>query len=461
MNYDKLLMLCGYEPGEIERERQRIEKAFKKLEFTQDDLDRGEERVKYYFDLELLSVRKMLGLWIKSLIDLVLAKEEGKKVVYTCMPPFFHILSALAALSDDLYVTSPDLTLAQSVGGIFGKIVPFMEIAEADILPAGSAFCGPIQAKYGAIIKGVIPVPDLFVSSGFVCDQSPKIDELMGARYGVPVVYSDGPNDSDRINWPQVADRRVQYLAHEYNDTLKRIETVLGYRITEEQARQAELRIGNIVMRVNRLLNLIKNADPLPTGLINFGGVARVAKLGVNTTTISGDPEGLLDLLCTELQERVNKGVGSTAKGAPRVGIITFSSIPEQTKMIEESGLAVVLDPTGLATTEADLVDSGYVNYWERGAESLLRYSVLGIAKRLLQVYREWNLDGAVLNYAIGCRDLNMESHKAREMIMKELGIPVLMLESDFTDPRNFTSEATRNRITAFAEVLKSKTRPK
>jgi benzoyl-CoA reductase/2-hydroxyglutaryl-CoA dehydratase subunit BcrC/BadD/HgdB len=460
MDYDKLLTLCGYEQEELERERPRIEKAFKKLEFTQEDIDRGEERVKYYYDMDLLSVRKMLGLWIKSLIDLIHAKEEGKKVVYTCMPPFFHILGALAALSDDLYVTSPDLTLSQSLGAIFGKVVPYIEVAEGDILPAASAFCGPIQAKYGAIMKGVIPVPDLLVSSGFVCDQSPKVDELVGSKYGVPVVYSDGPNDADKVKWPYVSDRRVQYMAQEYKDTLQKIETVLGCRITEEQAQEAEMRIGKIAMQCNRVLDLAKNADPMPAGFANFGGVARMAKLGVNTTTVSGNPQAMLDLLYEEILERVNNGKGTIPKGAPRVGIVVFASIPEPTQMMEEAGLAVVVDPTGLAMTDADTIDSGYTKYWERGGEALLRYCGIGFAQRLVQIYKEWNIDGAILNYPIGCRDLCMGSLKAREFITRELGIPVLMLESDYTDPR-FTSEAMRNRITAFAEVLKSRTKPK
>jgi benzoyl-CoA reductase/2-hydroxyglutaryl-CoA dehydratase subunit BcrC/BadD/HgdB len=456
MNYDKLLTLCGFESEEIEKERPRIEKAFKKLEFTQEDIDRGEERVKHYFDIDLLSVRKMLRLWLKSLIDLIHAKEDGKKVVYTCMPPFFHILGALAAIPGDLYVTSPDITLAHTVGGIFGKVVPLLEVAEGDILPAGSAFCSPIQAKYGAIIKGVIPVPDLLVSSGFVCDQSPKVDELLGTKYGIPVVYSDGPNDADKINWPQVSDRRVQYMANEYKDTLQKIEAVLGYRITEEQAQQAEMRIGGIAMRCDRVFDLIKNADPTPTGFVNLGEIARVTKLGVNTTTTSGDPEGLLDLFYEELLERVNNGKGSSAKGAPRVGIDTFSSIPEPTTMIEEAGLAVVTDFTGLVTTEAEGIESGYEKFWERGGESLLRYCGIAFAKRFVQVCRDWKLDGAVLNYQIGCRDMCMGTLKMRELIMKELGIPVLLLESDNSDPRNSISEAARNRIAAFAEILKS-----
>ena len=236
MYYDKFLLLCGYEPDEITVQRARIEKAFNKLEFTRNDFEIGEQRVRFYYDVELHSVRKMLGIWIQSLVDLILAREEGKKIVYTCMPPYFHILSGLAIISKDVYVTSPDLTLATAVGGIFGKLIPFLETAEEDILPAGCAFCSPIQAKLGAIIMGVIPVPDLFISSGFVCDQSPKVDEILSAKYGTPIIYSDGTHDEYGNNWPQVSQRRVKYIAQESAEILEQLKKILGCSLSEEIA---------------------------------------------------------------------------------------------------------------------------------------------------------------------------------------------------------------------------------
>jgi hypothetical protein len=78
MYYDSVFRLCGYEPREIEEQRPRIERAFGKLEFTPEDFDRAEERVREYFDIELAGIRKMLGLWLQSLVDVVLAREEGR-----------------------------------------------------------------------------------------------------------------------------------------------------------------------------------------------------------------------------------------------------------------------------------------------------------------------------------------------------------------------------------------------
>jgi benzoyl-CoA reductase/2-hydroxyglutaryl-CoA dehydratase subunit BcrC/BadD/HgdB len=457
MYYDSLLILCDYKPEEIEVERRRLERAFKILELSPEDFTRGEERVKCYFDIELHSIRKMLGLWLRSLVDLALAKEEGKKVVYTSMPPLFHILNGLAIVSDELYVTSPDLTLSTSMGGIFGKITHLMEEAEGDWLPAGSAFCSPIQVKLGAINRGIIPVPDLLVSSAFVCDQTPKIDELLNLKYGIPVIYGDGPHDEYEKTWPQVNDKRVKYITAESKDILRKIEDIFGYSVTEEIARQADLRASNVFAQCNQLFELLKHADPAPVGFNSFGLLVRIAKLGVNTTTVSGDPEGLLHLFYTELKERVDKGEGVHPKGAPRIGVVTLYSIPEPLKIIEDAGLAIVVDFTGLAVPQVDIIESKYNDFWEHSAETLLHFCGLKFPRRLVHMCREWNLDGAVLNYQIGCRDISVGTLKSSDLLMKELGILSLVLESDLSDPRHISVESMRSRVEAFAEILKAK----
>ena len=81
MSYDAFLELCGYEKDEIEDQRKRTEWAIEKLRLRPDDFQRAEQRMKEYFDVDLISIRKMLGLWFRSLTDIVLAREEGTQVI--------------------------------------------------------------------------------------------------------------------------------------------------------------------------------------------------------------------------------------------------------------------------------------------------------------------------------------------------------------------------------------------
>ena len=456
MYYDELLKLCGYEIQDIESERPRLEKAFKKLEFTPEDFKKAEQRVKRYYDVELLSIRKMLGIWFKSLIDLVLAKEDGKKVVYTSMPPYFHILNGLTIVSEDVYVTSPDITLAYAVGGIFGKLLPYLEEAERDVFTISSAFCSPIELKLGAINMGAIPLPDLCISSGHVCDQTPKLDEILNLRYGTHVVYADGTHDEYEKVWPSVSEKRVEYVTGITEEILQKVNEILGCSMTKEIAEKADSRIARINRKCKRVFELIKPADPQPTGFVNVGALMRLAKLSVNSTTVAEDIDGLLELFYDELQERTNQGKGNGPKGKPRVGISGLSSIPEPTAMIEEAGLAIVVDFTGLAPVEEELVESKYEDYWSRGAETILRHSSGKYSTRLIQVCREWNLDGAILNPPIGCRELCRVAIREKQLIKEQLGKPALILECDLADTRTYSDESLRTRLEAFVEMLRA-----
>ena len=84
--YDELLKLCGFEDEEIEEERPRIEKAFERLGIGPEDMETADQWVRQNHDVTLVGVRKLLGAWLKELIDVVLAKDEGKKVVYFGFP---------------------------------------------------------------------------------------------------------------------------------------------------------------------------------------------------------------------------------------------------------------------------------------------------------------------------------------------------------------------------------------
>ena len=49
-------------------------------------MKRGERWVSENHDVELRGVRRLLRVWLMELVDLVLAKEEGKQIVYYGFP---------------------------------------------------------------------------------------------------------------------------------------------------------------------------------------------------------------------------------------------------------------------------------------------------------------------------------------------------------------------------------------
>lgn len=453
MSYEVFLELCGYEKDEVKAQEKRIERAIEKLRFRPDDFERAEQRMREYFDVDLISMRKMLGLWFRSLIDVVLAREEGKKLVYTMMPPLVLLQNAMTMASTELYVTAPDILLSYTHGAIFGNFAPIMEAAERDLLPLASAYCGGIKANLAAISEGILPLPDVMVASGFVCDQTPKVDEIINERYNIPVIYIDGILDEERGRWTEGYERRMEYLLQEAKNALKQFEEITGFTVTDDMLEKANLRARELRLRCKVIAELYFKADPPPTGFNNIAALFRAANWLVNPSTY-GQVEEILDLCYEELKDRVAKGQGPTAKGTPRVAVLKVCCDPVIIHCIEKAGLAVVADNTGIIAPKQENYSSEYTDFWHQGIELFMRMGV-GCPARQVELFRDLDLDGLILNYPVGCRDQCVGPMKVQEIVRKELGIPCLLIDFDHVETRLWTAEVIASRVEPFAEMLK------
>ena len=70
---------------------------------------------------------------------------------------------------------------------------------------------------------------------------------------------------------------------------------------------------------------------------------------------------------------------------------------------------------------------------------------------------KEFNVDGFVYLYFFSCRPICLTALMAKKGVEDELGIPVLALEGDVWDTRDYSTEALRIRVETFAEMLRAK----
>ena len=99
--YSKLLEMCGFDPQEITKEKDRIEKTFKTLGMGEKEIAAAEERVKQLYSIELPCVRMMLKVWVKELIALVMAREEKEKIFNELLDDF--IISTLPYIEKPVF----------------------------------------------------------------------------------------------------------------------------------------------------------------------------------------------------------------------------------------------------------------------------------------------------------------------------------------------------------------------
>ena len=460
--YKELLTLCTFEENEIADQKQRIERAFEILGLGREDMERTEARIKKYYAIELLGVRKAIGLWLRELFDLVLAKEEGKNVIYFGYPPpisIGYIIKHATKPGNDYYIGCPEALLCQVLGQFFDKLTPVLERGESQGFPPGHAMCGLLQVRSGALEMGIIPVPDLAIGGSFYCDMGPKADELMHYRYGHHVEYLDSTMDSPWGSWPDYDPEKIKFLAAQINKLFKTLKDKFGIEITDDIYEEGQVGLMQYFMAVYEL-NQHLLADPCPLSFADAGLLLNLG--GCNTgVSIEEGPEAV-QILSKEVAKRVEEGYGVVPKGAPTVltNIPSFAD-PAFNTLINEVGLAVPLTAFLLPPPETPPPPYPFTTLAEKLAERFISGSIFpgayGAIKFFAEGLKSTKVDGVIYNYQLNCRPCVCKSKLCKEYIDNETGLPMLLLEMDIYDNRNYSVSSLRTRLEAFSEMLLAK----
>jgi hypothetical protein len=458
--YDELLRVCGFEANEIEKQRPRIEKAFEQLGIVAEDFERAEERVRNQHDIALRGVQLVLKTWLLELFDLILARDEGKKIFYYSYPNIQGLGQAIRAASPEiLWVGCPDVILCYTLGQIFNKLNPILEAGEARGLPPGHALCSLQQIRNGALAMGVIPVPDMTAGSSYYCEIASKTDELMHEIYGYPAVYVDGSMDSRWGEAPDYDPERVTFLGSQIDNLFAEVKKVLGVEVTQtawDLALSASRQIYSALGKMTELMT----ADPIPISGVETGMALNLGGACTGIAMIEG-PEAVRTL-CAEVQKRVEKGDGIIEKGAPRVmNFIQPFSDTEVTHMFEKAGLALGASLTTVRPEKSKGPSIAAGSLGEELAVKALRggayHSNYGFIKRFEHAVKVLNIDGVVFGYQYSCRPLAQCSHILKRYIEEQTHIPVLSLEMDYYETRSYGAETLRTKVEAFAEMLRAR----
>ena len=223
--HEKFLRLTGFEEAELPQYLSEWRKASEKLGLTEDDVKFAtEEWIPAHFEVELEGIRRLLGAYIKEIIDLTKAneyKQQGVKIVYGILPAIIHYYYALKlAAPDKVYVSFPDIFLAVVLNAFFHKLNPYLEEAEKAGIPYGCRHCALNKTRYAMRRLGLIPSPDVSWIWGFICDEGPKTDEFIRlySDPGWKTYITRLPHDQPWGTIEDEVDERVEYLASQMKD---------------------------------------------------------------------------------------------------------------------------------------------------------------------------------------------------------------------------------------------------
>lgn len=315
------------------------------------------------------------------------------------------------------------------------------------VLPKST--CSLIKASVGARLGKTCPffrIADMYVGET-TCDGKKKAYEILGEE--VPMYVMDVPQmkrEKDIVKWKE-----------EIAEFAAMVSQFTGNEITPAKLGDA-IRLMNEKRKALARVYESRKAECLPIS-------GRDALLMIQISFFD-DPKRCADMcnrLADELEDRIEKGISVVPVGTKRILLTgTPLAVPNWKlhNIIETSGAAVVCEEmcTGTRYFENQVDESG----------TTLDEQFMALAKRymknncacftpntgriddILRLAEEYKVDGVIdCNLKFCCLYDTEKYNVARAL--KQAGIPVLSLETDYTDT---DAEQLRTRIGAFVEML-------
>ena len=315
------------------------------------------------------------------------------------------------------------------------------------VLPSNT--CPLIKASVGARLDRTCPffrIADMYVGET-TCDGKKKAWEILAED--VPVHVMDLPQ--------MKREKDIKAWAEEIKDFKKVVEEVTGNEVTAESLGKSIKLINDKRRALKRLYELRKN-EKLP--------ISGKDVLLISQIAFYDDPTRFTQMtnkLCDELEKRVEEGVSVFPEGTKRILLTgTPLAIPNWKihNIIETSGGAVVCEEmcTGARYFE-NLVDETQTDLDGQIDALANRYMGINCAcftpnkariDDIIRYAKEYNVDGVIDVNLKFCSTYDVEGFLV-ERELKKAGIPVLGIETDYTDS---DAQQMRTRVSAFIEML-------
>ena len=366
--------------------------------------------------------------------ELIKAQEEGKKVFGT-----FCVY-----VPDELIFAANAIATGLCGGSQFW--VPGGE----KVLPTNT--CPLIKASVGARLDRTCPffrIADMYIGET-TCDGKKKAWEILGEDVSVHV-----------MDLPQMKrEKDIKAWAEEIKELKKVIEEFTGNKVTEESLSESIKLINNKRKALSRLYECRK-ADKVP--------ISGRDALVISQIAFYDDPARFTQMtnkLCDELEQRIKDGVSVVKEGTKRILLTgTPLAVPNWKlhNIIETSGAVVVCEEmcTGTRYFE-NLVDETKTTVDEQIDALANRYMGINCAcftpntgriNDIIRLAKEYKVDGVIDVNLKFCSLYDVEGYTV-ERALKEAGIPVMRIETDYTDN---DAEQLRTRIGAFIEMIGTK----
>jgi len=319
----------------------------------------------------------------------------------------------------------------------------YFEIAESKGFSTDG--CSYHRAMIGSAIDGLMPKPDVLIGASIPCNGGVKALKRIGEIFKKDVFI---------LNIPiEVTSDSVDYLVEQYKQLIEYIERETGRNLDDHKLKQA-IRYNNQAREyVIEIENLCKNV-PSP---VNFNDL----KNFIMFVLLQGSKEGVevAKTYRDEFKYRIENELFTTPKEKHRLLWIQ-NRIQFKTDILnlleKQYGANIVIDE--LNHIWWDPMDEN--DPLRSLAQRMITHPLVGPVERrikvLTQLAKEYRIDGAINPAHLGCRQTSGARALFKDAFQK-IGVPLIDLDIDCVDERNYSSGQIMTRLEAFMEILDRK----
>lgn len=313
--------------------------------------------------------------------------------------------------------------------------------------------CSYARSNIGGVLRpelapmGGMPKPDLLVACNNICGTVLKWYEVLARHFNVPLLVLDTPYLTGEIT-PQVK----EYVLEQLTTMTAELEKITG-RSFDEKELEKQMKLSRETTSLWKETRQYCQAHPSPLNAPDL--FIHMAPIVVLRGTKAGVK--YYRQLRDEVKERVELFQGAVENERIRLvwdNIAIWPKVFSFYKMFSEKGACFVTDTYsgGWAIDHAPgaVLESLAVTY----TEVFLNRSPEFRTKQMVQLIKDYQADGFVMHSNRSCKPYSLVQEVIRRNVMKETGVPGLMLEADMADPRAYAEESVRNRVQAFLETF-------
>ncbi|MDY6854617.1 MAG: 2-hydroxyacyl-CoA dehydratase family protein [Thermodesulfobacteriota bacterium] len=310
---------------------------------------------------------------------------------------------------------------------------------------------GSIYLNKGPFMGQGLPEPDLLIATEHACLSMAKWWEALNRHFDVPLYVADAALPVGQ----EIASYQVKYFAEQLEELVEFIEKHTGNKFDMEKFKQV-LQYSDEASSLFLEIADFRKTVPSPVSPIEmFTNMFPLVTLAGKKEAVDFYKE-----LRDEIKDLADRGVPAVPNEKYRL-IWDLFPVWYNLKLfpyMEEKGGVVVADVYATAFGGSIDVSRPFEGLAERYVGNpLLSFGIGEYIELYKRIIKDFHVDGIIFHSNRSCRMASMGQYEVKQGIYNDLGVPGVVFETDFVDPRSYSDEQVKDTLDSFFEILETR----